>query len=203
MAGLGLVFMLVVLGQLLARQEAAATFLGVAGWILWAVFLGELLLRAHLARSQRAFWSRNWWQVVFLAVPFLRFARVLFALRAARVGAVLGAAVRGSRSAGRMLSNRVWRLTLVTVIVILASSQLLYALGSYQQYGEALHAAALATIAGEPLAADDLFARVLEVVLAAYSVAVFATVAAAVGAYFLRPEPRRPSDGAGPAGSGY
>jgi voltage-gated potassium channel len=122
--------------------------LGAAGWVLWSVFVAELLLRAHLARDQRQFWSRNWWQLVFLAVPFLRFARVVTALRAARVGAVVGAAVRGSRSAGRVLSNRVWWLAIVTVIVVLAGSQLLYAMGSYDSYGRALHAAALAAALG-------------------------------------------------------
>jgi voltage-gated potassium channel len=191
MAGLGLVFVLVVLGQVLARDPEAVTALSLASWGLWCIFLGEFLLRAYVARDQRTFWTRNWWQLVFLAVPFLRFARVLAAWRAARVAAVLGAAVRGTRSAGRVLSNRLWWLSIVTVIVALSSSQLLYALGSYDDYGAALHAAALATIAGEPLGAEDAFAQVVELVLAAYSVVIFATIAAAVGAYFL--EDRRPS----------
>lgn len=199
MAGLGLIFVLVVLGQVLAEDARLVSVLSVAGWVLWCVFVAELLLRAYVARDQRRFWSRNWWQLVFLAVPFLRFARVLTALRAARVGAVVGAAVRGSRSAGRVLSSRVWWLGVVTVIVALASSQLLYALGSYDSYGAALHAAALATIAGEPLRAEDGFAQVLGVVLAAYSVVVFATVAAALGAYFLRLAPGAPVEAAGDA----
>jgi voltage-gated potassium channel len=201
MAGLGLVFVLVVLGQVLAREPGAVAALGIASWVLWCIFVGELLLRAYVARDQRAFWSRNWWQLVFLAVPFLRFARVLAAWRAARVAAVVGAAVRGTRSAGRVLSSRVWWLSIVTVIVALSSSQLLFALGSYDDYGTALHAAALATIAGEPLAADDGFARVMELVLAAYSVVIFATIAAAVGAYFLGSDGRQAPDGRG-RGSG-
>lgn len=68
MAGLGVVFVLVVLGQLLAED----------GRVVWSpssaqyrcVFVAELLLRAYVARDQRRFWLRNWWQVVFLAVPF-------------------------------------------------------------------------------------------------------------------------------------
>ena len=97
MSVLGLLFVLVVLGQSLAREPWLVTTLTVVGWLLWAVFVAEFALRALRASDQRRFWSRNWWQLVFLAVPFLRFVRALSVLRAARVGGILSAAVRGSR----------------------------------------------------------------------------------------------------------
>ena len=187
MGVLGIVFLLVVLGQVLATDPATVTGFAVAGWVLWSVFVAEFALRAVVARDRGRFWARNWWQLVFLVVPFLRFARALALLRFARVGSVLSAAVRGSRSAGRLLSGRIGWLLAVTAVVVLASSQLLYVLGAYAGYGEALHDAALATIAAEPLAAPGTPARVLEVVLAVYSVAVFATLAGALGAFFLTP----------------
>lgn len=193
MGAVGLVFLLVVLGQSLARDPALVTVLGVAGWSLWLVFVVEFAFRAWMARDQRRFWARNWWQLVFLAVPFLRFARAFSLLRAARVGGVLSAAVRGSRSAGRLLSGRIGWLGVVTGVVVLASSQLLYILEAYSSYGEALHDAALATVTGEPLTAPGGAARVVEVVLAVYSVVVFATLAGALGAFFLerRNEPEQ------------
>jgi len=201
MGALGVVFLFVVLGQTLTADPGLAGVLSGVGWVLWAVFVAELALRAYVARDQRAFWRRNWWQVVFLALPFLRVlraVRVLRVSRIARVGGILSSAVRGSRSAGRLLTGRIGWLVVVTGVVILASSQLLFLIGSFDTYAEALHAAAMATVSGEPLAADDPFADVLEVVLAVYSVAVFATVAGAVGAYFLqRPAERgelTPSD---------
>lgn len=197
MGALGLVFLLVVLGQSLAEDRRLATALTVAGWALWLVFVAELALRAYVAPDRRGFWARNWWQVLFLAVPFLRFARALTLLRAARVGGVLSAAVRSSRSAGRLLSSRVAWLATVTGVVVLATSQLLLVLGAYDSYALALHDAALATVTGEPLSAPGGFARVLEVVLAVYSVAVFATLAAALGAYFLRPSADGPGSGPG------
>ena len=189
MGVLGLVFVLVVLGQSLARDPWLVTTLSVVGWACWAVFVAEFVLRAVQARDKRRFWARNWWQVLFLVLPFLRFVRALAFLRAVRVGGVLSAAVRGSRSAGRLLTGRIGWLAAVTGVVVLASSQLLYVLGAYDTYGPALHEAALATVTGEPLSTDAGFARVLEVVLAVYSVAVFATLAGALGAYFL--DPRR------------
>lgn len=199
MGALGVVFLFVVLAQTLSTSPRLTTVLTVVGWVLWAVFVAEFALRAYIARDQRTFWKRNWWQVVFLAVPFLRFARAVSLLRlrgVVRVGSVLSSAIRGSRSAGRLLSGRIGWLVVVTGVVILASSQALYLVGPYDSYGAALHGAALATITGEPLGQDDGFSQVLEVVLAVYSVAVFATLAGALGAYFLQ----RPAGG--PAASG-
>lgn len=195
MGALGLLFLLVVLGQSLTADGPLALALSVTGWLMWAAFVAEFVLRAYVARDQSRFWARNWWQVLFLALPFLRFTRALTLLRTARVGGVLSATVRGSRSAGRLLTGRVGWLATVTAVVVLGSSQLLYVLDIYDQYAEALHGAALATVTGEPLSADGPEARVLEVVLAIYSVAVFATLAGALGAYFLRrpdsaPQPR-------------
>ncbi|MGY1916643.1 hypothetical protein [Blastococcus sp. SYSU DS0973] len=185
MGALGLVFVLVVLGQSLAREPWLVTTLSVTGWVLWAVFVAEFAHRAITARDKRRFWTRNWWQLVFLAIPFLRFARALSLLRAARVGGVVSAAVRGSRSAGRLLSGRIGWLGAVTVVVVLGVSQLLYVLGAYDSYVTALYEAALATVSGQPLTADGGLARVLDIVLAVYSVVVFATVAGALGAYYL------------------
>ncbi|MCL3860565.1 hypothetical protein [Actinotalea sp. K2] len=188
MGALGLVLLFVVLGQNLATGPRLTSILAVVGWVLWSVFVAELALRAYIAKDQRLFWRRNWWQVLFLAVPFLRFARAISLLRltrVARVGGVLTSAVRGSRSAGRLLTGRIGWLAVVTGVVVLSSSQLLFLLGPDEAYGDALHSAALATVTGQAWGAQDGFGRVLEVVLAVYSVAVFATLAGAVGAYFL------------------
>ena len=198
MGVLGLVFVLVVLGQSLAEEPWLVTTLTVLGWLAWVIFVAEFAYRALTAKDKRRFWTRNWWQLIFLAVPFLRFFRALTFLRfarvarVARVGGVLSAAVRGSRSAGRLLSGRIGWLGAVTGVVVLATSQLLYVVGAYDSYGPALYDAALATVSGEPLSAEGGLARVLDVVLAVYSVAVFATVAGALGAYFLgrsQPDP--------------
>lgn len=186
MGVLGLVFLLVLTGQLVVSNPVWTQVFAVAGWVLWAAFVAEFALRAYVARDQGRFWRRNWWQLVFLALPFLRFARALRLLRTARIGGVISATVRGSRSAGRLLSGRIGWLGVITAVVVLGSSQLLFVTGTITDYGQALHGAALATITGEPLPARGGLARVVEVVLAVYSVAVFATLAGAVGAYFLR-----------------
>jgi voltage-gated potassium channel len=190
----GVLFLFVVLGQLLAEDPGLVALLNVVGWLFWAVFVGEFLLRAYVAGFSARFWKRNWWQVLFLLLPFLRFVRALQAARLLRLtrltraGSVLSAGVRGSRSAGKLLSSRIGWLAAVTGVVVLVSSQLLYVLGHYAGYGPALSDAAMSTVTGRELGAQGGFPRVLEVVLALYSVAVFATLAGSVGAYFLRGE---------------
>jgi voltage-gated potassium channel len=197
MGALGVLFVLVVLGQTVASDRGVLAVLSVVAWLLWAAFVAELVLRAAVAGDQRRFWRRNWWQVVFLALPFLRLFRALYLLRAlriarvARVGAVLSSAVRGSRSAGRLLTGRLSWLAVVTSVVVLAASQLLHLFGAYDSYATALHDAAMSTITGERLAAEGALARGVEVLLAVYSVVVFATLAGSLGAYFLGREDGR------------
>ncbi|MHA7156405.1 hypothetical protein [Arthrobacter sp. TMN-50] len=189
---LGIIFLFIVLGQLLAEDPTLVLVFSVVGWIFWAVFVAEFLLRAYVGSFSKAFWRRNWWQVVFLLVPFLRFFRALQAFRLvrlarfARFGGILSAGIRGSRSAGRLLSSRIAWLAAVTAVVILAASQLLYATGSHESYIEALFESAMATITGAGITPSDPFARILQVSLAIYSVAVFATLAGSLGAFFLR-----------------
>lgn len=191
MGFLGIVFLFVVLGQLLVTEPGWTQALAVVGWVFWAIFVAEFLLRAYVAGFQAAFWRRNWWQVLFLLLPFLRFVRALQALRSvriarlARAGGIVSAGVRGSRSARRLLASRIGWLAAVTAVVILAASQLLYASEAHSDYGTALYEAALATITGSGITSDDPFSRLLQVALAIYSVAVFATLAGSLGAYFL------------------
>lgn len=195
MSALGIIFLLVVLGEQFARTGSAVSWvLTVVGWLLWLVFVAEFVARLVVAPDTRRFWRRNWWQVLFLVLPFLRFLRLVRALRVLRTGRVFSSAVRSSRSTRAILGSRLGWLAATTAITVLASSQLLYAFSDFDRYGDALHAAALCTIGGEPLALEDAFARVIEVVLVLYSVIVFATLAGSLGAYFLSPSPAEPPE---------
>lgn len=204
MGVLGLVFLFVVLGQLLATDPGLVLALSVAGWGFWVVFVAEFLLRAYIAGFSAAFWKKNWWQVIFLLMPFLRFLRALQAVRllrltrVARVGGILSAGIRGSRSAGRLLSSRIGWMAAVTAVVILATSQLLYATETHSEYGDALYETAMATITGSGITRQTAFARVVQVVLAVYSIGVFATLAGSLGAFFLRADDRRQSEDPAP-----
>lgn len=194
---LGVIFLLVVLADGLASDEGPlAVALDVLAWSIWAVFVVELVLRWVVAPDSWSFLRRNWWQVLFLAVPFLRFVRILARLRLARAGRVVSSAFRTGRSATARLSSRLGWLMAVTCIVVLAASQLLHELAGLEPYGEALHRTALTTVTGEPLGVDDGLAQVVELVLALYSVVVFATLAGTLGAFFLeqRADSSAPTD---------
>lgn len=187
MGPLGVVFALVVLGQLLARAGSAlATTLAVVGWLLWAAFVLEFAVRLVVAPDRLCFLRHHWWQLVFLALPFLRILRLVRSLRLLRAGRVLSSTLRGSRSAGQLLRGRLGWLAGVVVMVVLGASQLLYEFADFPSYGAALHAAALGAITGEPLGVDGPVAAVAEVLLAGFSVVVFGTLAGALGAFFLQ-----------------
>ena len=187
MSALSVVSVLVVIGESLAATSGTTLSLGltVAGWLIWLIFVAEFIARLVVAPKTVEFLKRNWWQVAFLVLPFLRILRLIRTIRILRAGRVLSSAVRSSRSARRVLGSRVGWLVVVSAITALGSSQLLYEFEVFDRYGDALHAAALATITGEPIAQPDGFAKVLDVVLAAYSVVIFAALAATLGAYFL------------------
>lgn len=186
MSALSVVFVLVVIGESFATSGTTLSLgLTVAGWLIWLVFVAEFTARLIVAPNKVGFLKRNWWQVVFLILPFLRIFRLIRTIRILRTGRVLSSAVRSSRSARRVLGSRIGWLAMVSAITALGRSQLLYEFEVFGRYGDALHAAALATIAGEPIGQPDGFAKVLDVALATYSVVVFAFLAATLGAYLL------------------
>lgn len=197
MSWLAALFVLVVVGDTIVRDESPfATLFTVAGWAIWAIFVIEFSIRLYLAPSRPSFLRSNWWQVAFLLLPFLALLRALMALRIARASRILSAAVRGTRSAASELRSRLLTVGAVTVMVILLAANVLFEFAGIQPYGRALHDAALATITGEPVSGDRSVAQIMDVVLALYSVVIFAAVAGALGAFFL--ENRRAAGGTGP-----
>lgn len=192
MAVLGLLFLVVVLSQGAATTGSTVHRVLVAvTWVLWAVFAAEYLLRLVIAPDRGRFLRRTWWQLLFLAVPFLTMIRALLVLRMARPTRVALAAVRGSRSAAASLTSRAAWLGVVTIIVIFSSADILQTTAAVEPYGDALYAAAMLAITGRPSGAVDGVARVLDVALALYAVAFFATSAGIVGAFFLEGRDQR------------
>lgn len=206
LTALGVMFVLVVLADTMVREGSGMRpWLDAATWLLWAIFAAEFVLRAVIAPSAWRFLRRNWWQLVFLLLPFLRFLRGagrLARVRPARLGRFLSSAVRGVRTATRTLTNRIAWLATVTAIVILSASQILYEFAGYRSYAEALHDAALSAITGEGLPQESAVADVLELVLALYAVAVFAFLAGAVGSYLFESRAHAATGGTASESSG-
>jgi voltage-gated potassium channel len=192
MAALGLFFVVLVLAQGPAEEGTTLqrTLLG-ATWLVWSFFVAEYVLRLVIAPSTTRFLRRTWWQLLFLVVPVLTLVRALLILRVARPTRVALAALRGGRSARATLTGRAAWLAVLTAIVTFASADVLYQAAHIRPYGTALHAAALAAVAGEPTGSAHGLAQVLDVVLAVYAVVFFAALAGSLGAFFL--EQRQPA----------
>lgn len=186
MSALGILFVLVVLGEQLAHEgSAAATLLTAVGWVLWSVFALEFAARTWIAPDTGRFLRKNWWQLAFLVLPFLRVFRLVRAIRVLRGGRVVSGAVRGTRSTASVLRGRLGWVLSLWLITVLASSELLVTFSDYSSFARCLHDTCLAAITGERLTASDLFAQVMEVLLAAFSVVVFGSIAGVLGAFFL------------------
>lgn len=187
MGVLGIIFALVVIAEAFVRPGGTlGSSLTIAGWVLWSVFVIEFVARIVIAPSKTAFLKKNWWQAVFLAFPFLRLLRVMRAARFARAGRLASSSLRAGRTATGTLTGRIGWLLGITAIVVMSAGQFLYEFGGYDSYGEALFDSAMAAITGRAPDVETTVSRILAVALALYSVVVFASLAAALGAYFMR-----------------
>ncbi|HET7682905.1 MAG TPA: hypothetical protein VFK34_04475 [Marmoricola sp.] len=186
MSALGILFVLVIFGEELAHEgSVAATVLTVVGWLLWAAFALEFAARMWIAPDTGRFLRKNWWQLAFLVLPFLRVFRLVRTVRVLRGGRVVSGAVRGTRSTASVLRGRLGWVLSLWLITVLTSSELLFTFSDYTSFASCVHDTCLAAITGEPLTSDDGFAQVMEVFLAAFSVVVFGSIAGVLGAFFL------------------
>jgi voltage-gated potassium channel len=150
--------------------------------LLLLIFLAEFAARMVIAPSNREFLREHWGQLVYVALPFLRFVDLMRTPRSQRL---VAQAMRSGRSALRVLTGRLGYLAAFTIIVTLAVSQLLYQVGDYPTYGQALHGTLFGVLTGEPLEGKDRVSDVVELCLAAYSTVVFAALAGTIGAFFI------------------
>ncbi len=155
----------------------------VAEIVFIAAFTLEFVLRVIIAPSTWTFPRRNWWQMIFIVLPFFRALRAFS--RSARVARLASSSARAARPARARLGSRITWLATVTVTVILASSQLLFDYGPKTSYPEALHDTALATLGGEPINEHGFVPETLEILLIVYQIVIFAALAGALGAFFV------------------
>ena len=185
MTVLGVLFLLLVVAETVVGAGRFSGAFQIASWAIWASFAAEFAVRLWAAPARAAYLRRNWWQLIFLVVPFLRFLRLIRVLRLARAGRVVSSAVRSVRSATHTLTGRLGWLLSIHAIVVLSASQLLFEFGGIRPYGEALAATALSAVAGEPTGGSTAFARAADIALAMYAAVMFAALAGVLAAFFL------------------
>ena len=158
--------------------------------VVWGIFLLEFVAKLVVSGHPLRFLRRRWPSVFFLAVPLLRTARIIPALRTLRIlpsVRVLGSSYRAIGTARGLLGGRLSFLAVTTVSVIVAGAQLLYLLdGSGESFGETLWWSVNLAISGtymfEP---STIPSRIVSLLLSIYAVVVFASMAAALGAFFV------------------
>jgi voltage-gated potassium channel len=202
MAALAAVWAAIVAYELVAPRDVQPT-LTLVGNVIWVLFACELLAKLIVSGRPVRFLRRHWPSVLFLVLPALRMLRVVRALRAVRVlpaARVIGSSYRAVGTARGLLAGRLQFLLVATGLVVFGAGQLLFVLergrpGALTSLGDALWWAANLAIASnlvhEPV---TLAGRLLAIVLSAYAIVVFASVAASLGAFFVESRQERAAD---------
>jgi voltage-gated potassium channel len=199
MAVLALIWAGLVAYELIAPPDQAPG-LALLGNVIWAIFALELAVKLVVSGHPGRFLRRHWPSVLFLVLPLLRVLRLARALRVVRLlpaSRVVGSSYRAVGTARGLLTGRLQFLGAATAVVVFGSGQLLFVLergraGALDSLGDALWWSANLGIAAnlvyEPV---TLAGRLLAIVLSAYAIVVFASLAATVGAFFLESRQER------------
>jgi voltage-gated potassium channel len=211
MAVLAVVWAALVAYDLIA-PAAQRDALALAGNVIWGIFVVEFAAKLVVSGHPLRFLRRKWPSVLFLVLPALRFFRVFRAVRALRVlptARVVGSSYRAMGTARGLLEGRIAFLLAATAIASFGGGQMLFLLERGREGGVASLGEALWWSTNVALSANQMFepvtlaGRLLALVLSAYSVVVFASVAAALGAFFVESRAERAAaeeEGPGDAG---
>lgn len=176
--------------------------LAVLGWVLWALFLVEFVVKFTLAPVKRTYLRRNWLDALVVLVPFLRFLRVLRVLRATRALPLFRLLVFGGRgSEGTLVllkRRRLGQLALISAMVILIGAAVGFILeagapgSQIENFGDALwwSAAIITTVASEinPVTTGG---RIMGFVLMLYAVGIFSYFIASIATVLVEIDSRR------------
>jgi voltage-gated potassium channel len=203
MSGLALVWAVLVAYELVAPR-AHRDELTLVGNVIWGVFVVEFAAKLWVSRKPLRFLRRRWPSVLFLVLPALRILRVLRAVRTVRVlpaARVVGSSYRAIGTARSLLGGRLTFLAAATAVVIFSGGQLLYLLegsargGAEGSLGDTLWWSANLALSGNAVFEPSSFlARSLSIVLTAYASVVFASLAGALGAYFVESRAERATE---------
>jgi len=116
-------------------------------WIIWGVFAMDLAVRVYLTERRIAYLTSHWFDVLIVAIPFLRPLRVLRSARALRLLRLARITSFGTRAfiTARTLGQR-YGLTYVLVLavfIVFAAASVVFAFertgdGSIDDFGTAL-----------------------------------------------------------------
>jgi voltage-gated potassium channel len=173
------------------------------GNVIWAVFILEFVAKLVISGRPGRFLRTRWPSIFFLALPALRIFRVVRAVRVFRAlpaARVMGSSYRAIGTARSLFGSRIMFLSVTSAVVVFSGAQLLYLFegeggGREGSFGDALWWTANAAISGNQVfEPQTAIGRLIAVVLSAYAVVVFASVAASLGAYFIESRAERATE---------
>jgi voltage-gated potassium channel len=195
MAWLGVIFGLAALLQFAPLRPTEAHVLEFVIWALWALFLVEFLARVALAEHRGTYVRRHWLQVVMLALPTLRLFSLLRLVRLGRAvpaARVISSSFRSSRSTGALLGSRLGYLAGIASVALIGLAELAFVVagddpsGAFRTFHDTLLWTGSTVIGnqGDPVP-ESAIGRLLMDVGFMLGLVLFATLAGALGAYFL------------------
>ncbi len=196
MAWLGALFALLV-GYDIAVDVTprSSSVLEIAGWTIWGIFALEFLAKLSLAPVKTRFLRRHWLQIVMLAVPTLRVLRFLRLLRLGRAlpaARVVSSSYRTVGTSRRLFRSRLGYLGATTVVVAIAVAELAFlferdaAEPAFDSFGDAVlwGFSVVLALQGDPIP-ETVGARVAMLAGFVFGLVVVASLAGAIGAFFV------------------
>lgn len=164
------------------------------GNVIWGIFILEFVVKIVISQKPLRFLRRHWPSIFFLALPVLRIFRIVRAvrlLRALPAARVVGSSYRAVGTARSLFGGRIVFLVATSAVAVFSGAQLLYLVegeggGRQGSFADALWWSANLAISGSPVFEPETApGRLIAVVLSAYAMVVFASVAASFGAFFI------------------
>ena len=168
------------------------------GLIIWGIFIVDFIIKFTLAPEKGKFLKQNILTLVSLIVPAFRIFRLFRVLRLLRFSRgfrfikVVGSLNRGMRALSATMKRRAFGyVILLSVIILFGGAAGMYAFekdvaGGLSDYGTALWwTSMILTTMGSEYWPHTLEGRLLCILLALYSFAVFGYVTATIATFFI------------------
>jgi voltage-gated potassium channel len=163
--------------------------------IVWALFAIELAVKTYLAPSRVAYLRGHWYDVLIVALPFLRPLRIVRSarlLRLLRLARLLGFAVRAQHVLGSLLDRHGLKYVLVLGVLIVVACSSMIALveqgnDSIDNYGDALWwaFATVTTVGYGDTVPTTLAGRAIAVLLMFVGITMFSIITANIASLLV------------------